>query len=137
MTNREIATIAESGFLAATAHSLPAEHLYKFVRFKRDVKRAYEQLGRAQRDFMAEVGIKLEDVRSNVSIPEDKATRFNALNDAMLAEEADVRVVRIPMALYKGIYDENKTERGDLFANLDLEILILDNLFVEDETNDV
>lgn len=135
MKNKEIVTIVEGGLLAATAHSLPPEHFYKFVRFKRECRKAYQTISAAQRDFLAEAGIKPEEAARPESVPAKKWDAFVALNNAMLDEQAEITEARIPMKLYKGIYDENKTGEKDIFADMAVEDIILDNLFKEDKDN--
>ena len=64
----------------------------------------------------------------------DKATRYSAMNGALLDEEAEMpTVAKIPIECYKGFYDENRTENGDLFADIVVENIILENLFSEEE----
>lgn len=137
MTNKDILTIVKTGFLAATAHGLPAEQFYKFVKFKRAVQKAYEALDRAQRDFMREVEIEPEDFRNPGGIPAARLERFNSLNEALLAEDANIPAVRIPVKYYKPLYDENQKEVAgrtvDIFADPDVEAIILDNLFIAEE----
>ena len=129
MKNIDIITLGNGGFLRATAHSLPVEHFYKFVKFKRAVQKAYETISKAQADFLNEVGLTLEDLRSGTADGE-KMERYGTLNAALIAEETPIEAKRIPVECYKGIYDEN----GEVFANPDIEAIILDNLFKEEET---
>lgn len=134
MKNKDIITIVDAlpGFLLATGHSLPVEHFYKFVKFKRGVQKAYEAITKAQRDFMREVGIEERDFSNPGTISKEKADRFNASNSALLDEDVEFECpAKIPMEYYKGFYDENKTDKGDIFANPLVENIILDNLFIE------
>lgn len=131
MTNKDIITLCNGGFLAATGHSLPVEHFYKFHKFRRAVERANRAIGEAQLALLKDCGIepgKFGDA------PAEALQRFNVANDALLAEESGVEVkARIPIALYKGIYDENKTAERDIFADIAVEVIVLDNLFSEEE----
>ncbi len=131
MTNKDIITLCNGGFLAATGHSLPVEHFYKFHKFRRAVERANRAIGEAQLALLKDCGIepgKFGDA------PAEALQRFNVANDALLAEESGVEVkARIPIALYKGIYDENKTAERDIFADIAMEVIVLDNLFFEEE----
>lgn len=142
MKNKDIITLANGGFLAATAHSLPVEHFYKFHRFKRAVEKANIAISAQQSDLLRDCGIDA----SKVNLEPDKLTdaereaqaRFFEANKALVDEESDVAVkARIPFELYKGIYDENqRTINGvpfDIFANVGVEAIILDNLFTDFE----
>lgn len=131
MTNKDIITLVNGGFLVATAHSLPVEHFYKWHKFRRAVDKANTALGAQQRDLMADCGI--DPARAGEADAE-AVTRFNETNARLVAEDAGIEVkARIPFQFYKGIYDENKTERGDIFADVAVEAIILDNLFGEPE----
>ena len=140
MKNKDIVTLANGGFLAATAHSLPVEHFYKFHRFKRAVEKANAAISAQQVDLLRDCGIDA----SKVSIAADKLTdaereaqaRFFAANAVLVEEESPVEVrARIPFECYKGVYDENRrTVNGvavDIFANMDVEAIVLNNLFTE------
>lgn len=135
MKNTEIITLVNGGILNATAHSLPVEHFYKFVKWKRAVQKAYEAIQNAQRDFLAETGISMEDIQER-KVDEKKAERYNALNGAMMAEGVVMPAVGIPMGFYKGIYDENKTDKGDIFADMAVEEIVLNELFTEEESDE-
>lgn len=131
MTNRDVITLCNGGFLAATGHSLPVEHFYKFHRFRRDVERANRAIGEAQVALLKDCGI---EPGKFADAPAEALERFNVANDALLAEESVVDVkARIPIALYKGIYDENKTAERDIFADIAMEVIVLDNLFSKEE----
>lgn len=131
MTNKEIIILANGGFLSATAHTLPLEHFYKFHRFKRAVERANRTLGEAQTALLQDCGI---DPSRLAEADEDARARFHAANTALLNEDAAVEVkARIPFEFYKELYDENKTAARDIFANADVEAVVLDNLFSEIE----
>ena len=58
--------------------------------------------------------------------------RYGALNAALLDEESKVVARRIPARYYKYLYDEN----ADLFTNTEVEEIVLDNLFTEDEEDE-
>lgn len=131
MKNEDIITLCNGGFLAATGHSLPVEHFYKFHKFKRDVAQANRGIGKAQAALLKDCGI---EPGKFADAPAEALERFNVANDALLAEECGVEVkARIPMSCYKGIYDENKTAERDIFADIAVEAIVLDNLFSEEE----
>lgn len=131
MKNKDIITLCNGGFLAATAHSLPVEHFYKFFRFKRAVEKANRHIGDAQTALLKECGI---DPQKFSEAPEDKREEFVKANTLLLDEDSGVEVkARIPFACYKGVYDENRTQRGDIFADMSVEAVLLDNLFTEPE----
>lgn len=131
MKNRDIITLANGGLLAATAHSLPVEQFYKWHKFKRAVEKANRLLGDAQRALLQDCGI---DPAKFGDAEPDARKRFDAANAKLIEEDAEVEVkARIPFKYYKGIYDENHTERGDIFAVGEVEAVLLDNLFTNEE----
>lgn len=131
MKNKDIITLCNGGFLAATAHSLPVEHFYKFFRFKRAVEKANRHIGDAQTALLKEYGI---DPQKFSEAPEDKREEVVKANNLLLDEDSGLEVkARIPFACYKGVYDENRTQRGDIFADIAVESVLLDNLFDEPE----
>lgn len=129
MKNNDIIIICNGGFLAATGHSLPVEHFYKFHKFKREVAKVNRAIGQAQADLLKDCGI---DPKKFNETPADVLERFNAANDALCQEDSGVKVKsRIPMECYKGFYDENNKDGHDIFANMDVEAIVIDNLFKE------
>lgn len=126
MTYKDIMTLANGGFLTATAHCLPVEHFYKFHKFRRSVDKALNALSESQKDLLRDCGI---DPDNTDGADKESIDRFNAANEKILAEDAGVEVkARIPFDLFKAFYDEN----GNLFANIQVETAVLDNLFEEE-----
>lgn len=141
MKNRDIITLGNAGFLAATGHSLPVEHFYKFVKFKRALWKAYASVSDMQTAFAKEAGLDVKDLVPGGKPDAEALAKYNALNAQMIAEDCQMPAVRIPMDCYKGFYDENRAvmlggRPVDLFANIEVEGLILENLFSEDENNE-
>ena len=131
MKNKDIITLVQGGLLAASAHSLPVEHFYKFHKFRRAISRAYDEIGREQRELMREIGVTQQQVADSRN-QEPAVEAFRKANDELLAEPAEVKLpARIPYEFYRGIYDENRTQCGDIFASFPIEDLVLDNLFTE------
>jgi len=129
MKNNDIIIICNGGFLAATGHSLPVEHFYKFHKFKREVAKVNRAIGQAQADLLKDCGIDREKFGE---APAEALERFNAANNALREEDAGIKVKsRIPMECYKAFYDENNKEGRDIFADMDVEAIIIDNLFKE------
>lgn len=134
MKNKDIITLCNGGFLTATAHTLPVEYFYKWHKFKRAVERANRALGEAQAALLRDCGIEPSKFSE---ADKECRSRFNSTNAQLLDEDSGVEVkARIPFACYKGIYDENKTECGDIFADGEVEAVLLDNLFTEDDDNE-
>ena len=130
MKNRDIITLVQGGLLAASAHSLPVEHYYKFHKFRRAVARAFETLGEEQRALMAEFGITTQQVQKDKQNP--AVIAYDKANEHLMDEAVEMKLpARIPYEFYRGIYDENRGPQGDIFANYLVEELILDNLFTE------
>jgi len=131
MKNKDIITLCNGGFLAATAHSLPAEQFYKWHKFRRAIDRANRAIGMEQGALLSECGIDVSKIKETEP---EAMSRFEKANGALLDEESTIRVKsRIPFELYKGVYDENRTDKGDIFANCEVEAILLDNLFTEPE----
>lgn len=144
MKNRDILKLVNGGILAATAHSLPVEHFYKWFRFRRELEKAYLAIDREQAALMKECGVTRETVNlvpeERRKLPpevQEKVAGFEAVNGRLLDEEAAIKLpARIPAELYKGIYDENRAVpfaggRVDVFANMAVEAAVLENLFTE------
>lgn len=126
MTYKDIMTLANGGFLTATAHCLPVEHFYKFHKFRRSVDKALNALSESQKDLLRDCGIDPDNIDG---ADKESLERFNAANEKILAEDAGVEVkARIPFDFFKAFYDEN----GSLFANIQVETVVLDNLFEEE-----
>lgn len=144
MKNRDILKLVNGGILAATAHSLPVEHFYKWFKLRRELEKAYLSLDKEQAVLMKECGVTREMVdlkpEERKKLPpevQEKIENFDVVNGKLLDEEATIKLpARIPVELYKGIYDENRAVpfagvRVDVFANMAVEAIILETLFTE------
>ena len=131
MKNKDIITLGNAGFFAATAHTMPVEQFYKVIRWRRDLQKAYAEIARTEGEFLREAGLTFDDLQNPDADPK-KMERYGALNAALLDEESKVVARRIPARYYKYLYDEN----ADLFTNTEVEDIVLDNLFTEDEEDE-
>ena len=57
MKKGDIFNLANNGVLNITANELDAAHAYKVVKFKRDVKNAFDAIIDTEKDFLKEVGL--------------------------------------------------------------------------------
>jgi hypothetical protein len=136
MKNRDILNLVNGGILAATAHSLPVEHFYKWHKFRRAMEKQYMIIDKEQKDMMSECGIDPSKIRE---APEEAMDRFEKLNKKLLDEDAHISLPSpIPVDLYKGLYDENKSVNFcgmtiDVFANIKVETAVLEYLFTDGE----
>lgn len=131
MKNKDIVTLGNAGFLKATAHTMPVEQFYKVIRWRRDLQKAYAEIARTESEFLREAGLTFDDLQNPDADPA-RVERYGALNAALLDEESKVVARRIPARYYKYLYDEN----ADLFTNTEVEDIVLDNLFTEDEEDE-
>ena len=144
MKNRDILNLVNGGILAATAHSLPVEHFYKWFKLRRALEKAYLSLDQEQAVLMKECGVAHEMVnlkpeeRKKLPVEDqEKIAGFDVVNGKLLDEEAVIKLpARIPVEFYKGIYDENRAVpfagvRVDIFANMAVEAIVLENVFTE------
>lgn len=130
MKYKDIIALVQGGLMAASAHSLPVEHYYKFHKFRRVVARAYEELGKEQEALMKEMGVTQQMVNTKKDDP--AVIAFDKANADLLKEPVQLNLpAKIPYEFYRGIYDENRTPRGDIFASYVVEEIVLDNLFTE------
>ena len=137
MKNGDIITLMQGGIMAATSHSLPVEHWYKWHKFRREVDKAWQEIGKEQGAILDECGIDRSEVGDVSKIDPEKVARWNALNGELLARDAEVKLpARIPLEFYKGLYDENQSDGHDIFANGAVEAIVIDNLFIEEENKD-
>lgn len=128
MLNRDIFILANGGFLAATGHSLPDEQFYKWCKFRGMVNRAYQDLVAQRFVISQECGVPID----SKEIPEDKEERVLSTFARLLDEEASVNLTdKIPIEYYKGVYDENRTDGRDIFSDIAVESVVLENLFCE------
>lgn len=58
MKNFEIFNLVNREVLAITANELDAAHAYKVVKFKRAIRKAFEAISEAEKDFLKEAGIE-------------------------------------------------------------------------------
>ena len=134
MKNQDILNLVNGGILAASAHSLPVEHFYKWHKFRRALEKQYMNIDKEQKAMMSECGIEPGKLREATA---EALDRFDKANAQLLAEEVDINLpAKIPFALYKGIYDENRAvpmggSPVDVFANMKVETAVLEYLFTE------
>ena len=150
MKNKALIEAVRMGLLDATGHSLPAEHFYKFCRYKKAVRAAYDSFAESEKNLLAEAGITQEDMSER---PDGKVTiapklpdgspdiaklqRYKVAMDALLNEDVNLGEIKtIPIDNYKGLYDENRKEVSgrtiDIFSNMIVEDFIIETLFKEE-----
>ena len=123
MKNFEIFNLVNCEVLAITANELESAHAYKVVKFKRAIRKAFEAISEAEKDFLKEAGIedaqafdteRAELIKTN-SDP-DRLTelnkqfdRFNELRQTMLNEESELDIpARLPFDQFHLLQKENK-----------------------------
>lgn len=141
MKNRIIVNLVNGGILAASAHSLPMEHFYKWFKFRKALEKQYLRINGEQKALEQECGIE----PGKKDIPGEDRARFNKSFEQLLEEESGIKLpAKIPFEYYKGIYDENRSVpmggvTVDVFANLMVESAVMEYLFtepVEDENEE-
>lgn len=128
MKNKDIITLVNSGFLLATAHSLPGEEFYKWYKFRRFVTNKLQSLADEQKAILEELNLKPDDKIEDPALRKQYEDCYNKMMNEEITFELPEK---IPFEFYKALYDENKTESADIFANITVENLMLDNLFTE------
>lgn len=132
MKNHDILTLVNGGILAATAHSLPVEHFYKWHKFRRALEKQYVAIDAEQKALMKDCGIEPSDFNN---APAEARARFDEANAQLMNDDAPIQLpAPIPAEFYKGIYDENRAVHFagrpvDIFSNLQVETALIENLF--------
>lgn len=126
MKNFEIFNLVNSEVLAITANELDAAHAYKVVKFKRAIRKAFDAISEAEKDFLKEAGIEdaqafdteraeLIKTNSNADRLEElnkQFDRFNELRNTMINEEADLGDIKeLPFDQFHLLQKENKDLR--------------------------
>ena len=133
MKNRIIVTLVNGGILAASAHTLPVEHFYKWFKFRKALEKQYLLINGEQKALEQECGIE----PGKKDATEEDEARFVEAYNQLLEEESGIKLpAKIPFEYYKGIYDENRSVpmgdvTVDVFANLMVESAVLEYLFTE------
>ena len=131
MKKRIIVNLVNGGILAASAHSLPVEHFYKWFKFRKALEREYLRINGEQNALAQECGFE----PGKKDAPPEAKARFDEAFNQLLEEDVDIKLpARIPFEFFKGIYDENRAVPMagtvvDVFANLNVETAVLDYLF--------
>lgn len=139
MKNKDILTLVNGGILAATAHSLPVEHFYKWHKFRRALEKHYVAIDVEQKALMKNCGI---DPASFNDAPQETLARFDEANAQLMNDEAPIQLpAPIPAEFYKGIYDENRAvpfagRTVDIFSNLQVETAVLEYLFTDPDAEE-
>lgn len=139
MKNQDILNLVNGGVLAASAHSLPVEHFYKWHKFRRAMEKQYMIIDKEQKAMMSECGIQPGKLHEATS---EALERFDKVNARLLAEDVDIKLpAKIPFSYYKGVYDENKAvpiggNPVDIFANMKVETAVLEYLFTDPDAEE-
>lgn len=148
MKTKEIINVIDAGILNATGHSLPEEEYYKFFRFKRTIRKIYDEFAAAEAALLKEVGFTSDEMRQvNGKIvlaplkkdgtPDtSRLSKYQSAIRGLLDEEVKLEnQERIPVNCYKALYDENRKEVNgaivDIFSSHVIEDFVIDNLFSE------
>lgn len=149
MKIKEIVNVVNAGILSATGHTLPEEEYYKFFKFKRSLKKLYDNFSNAETDLLKDIEISSDEIKQldgriiiaprkeDGTIDNEKLSKYYSAVKNLLEEDVTIDISKkIPIKYYKNIYDENCKEingkKIDIFASNQLEDFIVDNLFEEE-----
>lgn len=144
-----IVNVVNAGILNATGHTLPVEEYYKFFKFKRSLRKIYENFSTAETDLLKDMGISNNEIqqlgdrvvisprKEDGSIDTERLTKYHSAIKKLLEEDVTLDITeKIPIKYYKNIYDENckddNNKKVDIFASSQVEDFIIDNLFDEE-----
>ena len=106
MKNYDILNLVNGGIFAVTANDLDASQAYKVLKFKKAVKKAFDNIAESEKSLLAEVGI--EDAQA---FDKEREELTKSGENAERLAELDKTLERY-LGLRKNLYDEEVTLEG-------------------------
>lgn len=146
MKKQDVVILVSKGVTHATNHTLPVEHAYKVVKFKRELSLKLDAICEEEDAIRRDVGIKdpkefderLGELRKKSSLTEaeaaelkdmeEKLARFKELRKVMLQGDVTLDVKKMPYDAWHALQCENANceidgEKVDLFSGYAEDVL--------------
>ena len=100
-----IIALVKNGVLNTTEHDVQAADAYKASKFRRELRKACDEIVEREKSLAAEAGFDINRIEN--ASAEQKA-RFDALRAEMLKDEIDIAVKPMPYESFHALAKENR-----------------------------
>ena len=101
----KIITLVNNGVLNTTEHDVPAADAYKASKFRRELKKAFDEVVEKEKALAETAGI---DLNKTDEATEDQKNRFAELRAEMLKDEMELNVKPMPYESFHALAKENR-----------------------------
>lgn len=101
----KILTLINNGVLNTTEHDVPAADAYKASKFRRELKKAFDEIVEKEKALAETAGI---DLNKTDEATEEQKNRFAELRAEMLKDEMELNVKPMPYESFHALAKENR-----------------------------
>lgn len=106
--NNIIVSLANAGAIALTATSLPVEDAYKVVKFRRAIKKAFEEIADKEKEFIEkDLKVSIGD-NGKLNGTEEQIKRFVDFQKSLYMDESELDCKTISYESWHMLQTENK-----------------------------
>lgn len=116
LKNNIIVALVNMGGTALTASTINVADAYKVIKFRRSLKKAFDEIADKERDILKDLGIEVGD-GGKLSGDEEKIKRFSELQKALYEDQSEIESKTMPYETWHELQKENKPLQNPLIED--------------------
>ena len=106
--NQLVLALVSNGVLNITATTLNASEAYKIIKFRRVVKKAFDELSEKEKDFIKDLGLEIGE-NGKLEGKEDDIKKFGEFQKALYEDDVELGDIKaMPYDAWHELQKENK-----------------------------
>ena len=106
--NQLVLALVSNGVLNITATALNASQAYKIIKFRREVRKAFDELSEKEKDFIKDLGLEIGE-NGKLEGKEDDIKKFGEFQQALYEDEVELGDIKaMPYDAWHELQKENK-----------------------------
>ena len=106
--NQLVLALVSNGVLNITAITLDASEAYKIVKFRREVKKAFDELSEKEREFIRDLGLEIGE-NGKLEGKDEDIRKFGEFQKALYEDDAELGDIKaMPFDAWHDLQKENK-----------------------------
>lgn len=116
LKNNIIVALVNMGGTALTASTINVADAYKVIKFRRSLKKAFDDIADKERDILKDLGIEVGE-GGKLSGDEEKIKRFSELQKALYEDQSEIESKTMPYETWHELQKENKPLQNPLIED--------------------
>lgn len=116
LKNNIIVALVNMGGTALTASTINVADAYKVIKFRRSLKKAFDEIADKERDILKDLGIEVGE-GGKLSGDEEKIKRFSELQKTLYEDQSEIESKTMPYETWHELQKENKPLQNPLIED--------------------